>query len=81
MCGMAVVHSRFGKLVFGRRMRGTGGVCAEGDGVGAGLWWRRELNWCLFGWRWEEGDGDGGGGEGEGEGIGGEVDVDEWLNA
>jgi tRNA-specific adenosine deaminase 3 len=51
MCSMAIVHSRFGRLVFGRRMWNTGGVFADG-GLGHGLFWRRELNWTLLAWQW-----------------------------
>ncbi|KAH6717928.1 cytidine deaminase-like protein [Leptodontidium sp. MPI-SDFR-AT-0119] len=51
MCSMAIVHSRFGRAVFKRRMGETGGLCADGE-LGHGLFWRKELNWTLLGWQW-----------------------------
>lgn len=60
MCSMAIVHSRFGKLVFRRRMTQTGGICADGE-LGHGLFWRKELNWTLLAWQWspnQDGDGE-----------------------
>lgn len=60
MCSMAIVHSRFGRVVFKRRMPETGGICADGE-LGHGLFWRKELNWTLLGWQWiceDEEDGD-----------------------
>lgn len=65
MCCMAILHSRFGRVTFGQRMPKTGGMCAESsqdstgkDGLGLGLFWRKELNWSLLGWQWlpEESD-------------------------
>ncbi|KAI9819789.1 MAG: tRNA-specific adenosine deaminase subunit tad3 [Thelocarpon impressellum] len=64
MCAMALLHSRFARVVFGRRMSCTGGLCAsaaspgEGDGdgdggLGYGLFWRDELNWKTLAWEWE----------------------------
>ncbi len=63
MCSMALLHSRFGRVVFGRRMPKTGGLCGESDtassgtvedgtpsGLGHGLFWRKELNWSLLAW-------------------------------
>ncbi|KAL8989334.1 MAG: hypothetical protein Q9177_001760 [Variospora cf. flavescens] len=72
MCSMAILHSRFGKVVYGQRMAGTGGLCAEAeqfdasscdnDGyerrLGHGLFWRQELNWRLLAWYWEDKDKD-----------------------
>jgi tRNA-specific adenosine deaminase 3 len=55
MCAMAIVHSRFGRLVFGKRMKQTGGICAEADGLGCGLWWRKELNWTMLAWQHVQG--------------------------
>ena len=60
MCSMAIVHSRFGKLVFKKRMPLTGGICADGE-LGHGLFWRKELNWTLLAWQWSPSqDADGG---------------------
>lgn len=52
MCSMAIIHSRFGKLVFGKRMRKTGAIVADEDGLGCGLWWRKELNWTMLAWQY-----------------------------
>ncbi|CAD6449768.1 25e8c1de-95ce-45c6-b0b7-b8f748ff1de6 [Sclerotinia trifoliorum] len=51
MCSMAIVHSRFGRVVFGHRMPKTGGLCADSE-LGHGLFWRKELNWSLLAWQW-----------------------------
>lgn len=51
MCSMAILHSRFGKMIFQHRMPRTGGMCADGD-LGHGLFWRKELNWTLLAWQW-----------------------------
>lgn len=72
MCSMAILHSRFGRVVFGQRMGRTGGICAEVDdesalnndverskirkGLGYGLFWRQELNWRLLAWQWMDED-------------------------
>lgn len=50
MCSMAILHSRFGKVIFQHRMAATGGFCADGD-LGHGLFWRKELNWQLLAWQ------------------------------
>ena len=63
MCSMAILHSRFGKVVFGERLPRTGGISADLDadtgnsetreqGLGYGLFWRPELNWKLLAWQW-----------------------------
>jgi tRNA-specific adenosine deaminase 3 len=61
MCAMAIVHSRFGKIVFEKRIR-EGGITADGananGGLGHGLWWRRELNWAMLGWEFNREGGD-----------------------
>lgn len=49
MCSMAILHSRFARCVFGKRMPKTGALCAD-DGLGYGLFWRPELNWKLLCW-------------------------------
>lgn len=51
MCSMAILHSRFGKMVFQNRMPETGGMCADGE-LGHGLFWRKELNWTVLAWQW-----------------------------
>jgi tRNA-specific adenosine deaminase 3 len=53
MCSMAIVHSRFGRVIFEQRMPDTGGLCADGK-LGHGLFWRKELNWTLLAWQWAE---------------------------
>lgn len=59
MCSMAILHSRFGRLVFGKRMPATGGICADG-GLAHGLFWKRGLNWTMLAWEWCDGSEEGG---------------------
>lgn len=73
MCSMAILHSRFGKVVYGSRKIETGALCAEREdidiisgeedgprrGLGYGLFWRQELNWRLLAWQWLDDDDDG----------------------
>lgn len=64
MCSMAILHSRFNRVIFGQHMPHTGGLTAEtvsGDpwegkssGTRYGLFWRPELNWKLLAWQWIE---------------------------
>lgn len=69
MCSMAILHSRFGRCVFGRRMPLTGAMTADADieetsgelsstgaqtTLGYGLFWRPELNWKFLAWQWEQ---------------------------
>ncbi|KAF2746719.1 cytidine deaminase-like protein [Sporormia fimetaria CBS 119925] len=67
MCSMAILHSRFKRCVFGRRMPHTGGLTADtvtgkvdekiplAKGLGHGIFWRpSELNWKLLAWEWED---------------------------
>ena len=58
MCCMALLHSRFGRIVFGTRMTATGGLLAEREDHAAvpdlryGLFWLPSLNWKLLAWQW-----------------------------
>jgi tRNA-specific adenosine deaminase 3 len=62
-CSMALLHSRFARVVFGQRMPQTGGLSSEINTVdqegrkytslGHGLFWRRELNWTFLAWQTE----------------------------
>lgn len=64
MCSMAILHSRFARVVFGQRMLRTGGLTAVSQnksgshvnsddcGLGYGLFWRQELNWRHLVWQW-----------------------------
>lgn len=61
MCSMAILHSRFGRIVFGERLPLTGGIAVDPTNAGSynsgalnyGLFWRPELNWKLLGWQWQ----------------------------
>lgn len=61
MCSMAILHSRFGRIVFGERLPLTGGIAVDPIKTGShrygvlnyGLFWRPELNWKLLGWQWQ----------------------------
>lgn len=57
-CSMGILHSRMGKVVFAKHMPRTGGLSSDdrpdGGGRGLGLFWRRELNWSLLAWEWEQ---------------------------
>lgn len=52
MCAMALLHSRFGRVIFGKRMSRTGALSAELDSLGHGLFWRDHLNWKFLTWQW-----------------------------
>ncbi|KAF2711087.1 cytidine deaminase-like protein [Pleomassaria siparia CBS 279.74] len=69
MCSMAILHSRFRRCVFGRRVPLTGGLAADeavkkgdgsigaGNGLGHGIFWRpSELNWKFLAWDWVDED-------------------------
>jgi len=62
-CSMALLHSRFARVIFGQRMPQTGGLCGEMctvhqdsrkyNSLGYGLFWRKELNWSFLAWQTE----------------------------
>ena len=60
MCSMAILHSRFSRVIFQERMPRTGGLTADVPGNGPeapsgskyALFWRPELNWKLLAWQW-----------------------------
>jgi len=49
MCSMAIVHSRFSRCIFGKRMLKSGGMSGD-SGLEYCLFWRAELNWKLLCW-------------------------------
>lgn len=54
MCAMAILHSRFGRVVFGQAMPNTGALSAEVGSLEYGLFWREQLNWKYLCWQWEQ---------------------------
>ncbi|KAF1938364.1 cytidine deaminase-like protein [Clathrospora elynae] len=63
MCSMAILHSRFRRCIFGKRMPHTGGMTSDGvgdssstgTGLKNGLFWRpSELNWKFLAWEFKE---------------------------
>lgn len=63
MCSMAILHSRFKRCVFTKRMPHTGGMTSDGNddsspsgtGLKHGLFWRpSELNWKFLAWEYQE---------------------------
>lgn len=63
MCSMAILHSRFRRCVFVKRMPHTGGMTSDGPGdssssgtgLKTGLFWRpSELNWKFLAWEFQE---------------------------
>lgn len=56
MCAMAILHSRFSRVVFDQAMLKTGALCAENDSLGHGLFWREQLNWKFLAWQWQPSD-------------------------
>lgn len=59
MCSMALLHSRFARVVFEQPMTKTGAITTEESnkqqpgGLGYGLFWRSELNWRCLAWKCE----------------------------
>jgi tRNA-specific adenosine deaminase 3 len=73
MCSMAILHSRFGRVVFGKETA-SGGIAAERKvtrddkeehAARYGLWYRSELNWRMMAWQWVDDDEPDGGEDGD----------------
>jgi tRNA-specific adenosine deaminase 3 len=62
MCSMAILHSRFRRCIFSKRMPRTGGMTSDSvdatplaGGLKHGLFWRpSELNWKFLAWEFKE---------------------------
>jgi tRNA-specific adenosine deaminase 3 len=62
MCSMAILHSRFRRCIFSKRMPRTGGMTSDSvdatplaGGLKHGLFWRpTELNWKFLAWEFKE---------------------------
>lgn len=56
MCSMAILHSRFERIVFWEGLPQTGGLAVEPSSssrsLSYGLFWRPELSWKLLAWQW-----------------------------
>lgn len=55
-CAMAMIHSRFRACIFLKRMPGSGALTSRDrkDSLGYGLFWRRELNWRVMTFHYQE---------------------------
>lgn len=55
-CAMAMIHSRFRACIFEKRMLGSGALTAKDhpNSLGYGLFWRRELNWRVITFHYQE---------------------------
>jgi tRNA-specific adenosine deaminase 3 len=55
-CAMAMIHSRFRACIFERRMPSSGALSARDspNSLGYGLFWRRELNWRVMAFQYQE---------------------------
>lgn len=53
MCTMAILHSRFARVVFECAMPKTGALRAEIESLGYGMFWRDQLNWKMLCWQWQ----------------------------
>ena len=55
-CAMAMIHSRFRSCIFEKRMPGSGALSARDSpaSLGYGLFWRRELNWRVMTFQYQE---------------------------
>ncbi|MCJ1471060.1 tRNA-specific adenosine deaminase subunit tad3 [Pseudocyphellaria aurata] len=56
MCSMALLHSRFERIIFWEGLPQTGGLAVEPSSSSGspsyGIFWRPELSWKLLAWQW-----------------------------